>query len=101
MRRGYALLSLLALFIAVTTWVSWPREEQEPDAGRDGRREAEADPGRGQPKYKLYGSNAGVSTKLSALLQVRFGVTAEPIADCVIGSAIFSYAQSYNATIEK
>lgn len=112
MKRAVFYVPLSVLFIGAALYVVWEgvalsrlntsqsRTLTDPFAGRDGRKEAEADLARGHPRYKEYGFGAGMKRDWPNVLQVRFAVEVEPIADCVVSAALLKYVESYNATIE-
>ena len=96
------------LFVAcVAGWYFewWPHQEivgamthSETFERRDGKAEAEADLGRGVPKWKVIGLESADLERRVVLLD-RLGVHLDRIADCEVNEPILKYVEAYNAVI--
>ena len=64
--------------------------------GRDGKAEAEADIGRGTPKWKVIGLESSDLERRVVLLD-RLGVHLDRIADCEVDAPLLKYVEAYNA----
>jgi hypothetical protein len=108
MKRSVIIVSIV--FVAcVAAWTfQWaPRQEvagaltrSTSFEGRDGKAEAEADIGRGTPKWKAIGLESSDLERRVVLLD-RLGVQLDRIADCEVDAPLLKYVEAYNAATRR